>query len=96
MVHGRQPCPTVFSTAMATLQDAVRPDTPGLLVSVTRGRDGASTLLRWKDFEGVEKDIDIQEVMSRAAEHASRAPSRVLASHLLTNLLTPELFPANL
>ena len=82
--------------AMPPLQGAVRPDTLRSWVSVSRGSDGTGALLKWKDIEGAVKDIEYQEVVSKAADQAWRAPSRLLALHLLTDTLVPELLRANL
>ena len=82
--------------AMPPLQGAVRPDTLGSWVSVSRGSDGIGAQLKWKDIEGAVKDIEYQEVVSKAADQAWRAPSRLLALHLLTDMLVPELLRANL
>ena len=83
-------------TAMPPLQGAVRPDTLGSWVSVSRGSDGTSALLKWKDIDGAVKDIEYHEIVSKAADQAWRAPSRLLALHLLTDTLVPELLRANL
>ena len=82
--------------AMPPLQGAVLPDTLGSWVSVSRGSDGTRALLKWKDIEGAVKDIEYQEVVSKAADQAWRAPSRLLSLHLLADTLAPELLRANL
>ena len=56
-------------------------------MSVSRGSDGTGALLKWKDIEGAVKDIEYQEVVSKAADQAWRAPSRLPALHLLTDTL---------